>query len=135
MDVSIKDAVGEGRELLFNFTSVRMFQEVLSREKMHVPVYLKTTMPLSASREQRITTKYVPEAHHIYSIQLGKFRHPDWLAIDQFKDLGDIMLYQDNVGHLYIRLGPFESIENANEAMNQIKRRKWFETAFIMFEE
>jgi hypothetical protein len=135
VEAPIKASADVAAALSLSFTSIRMYQEVLNRKKEHVPLYLKTTMPLTESREQRVTVKYIPESNHVYSIQLGKFRHPDWLAVDQFKDLGDILLYEDNSGHLYIRLGPFGSLENANEAMNQIKRRKWFETAFIMYED
>jgi len=135
VETLLKESATAATNLSLSFTSVRMYQEVLAQKKEHIPLYLKSTMPIAESREQRVSMKYLPDPGHVYSVQLGKFRHPDWLAIDQFKDLGDIMLYEDTEGYLIVRLGPFESIENANEVMNQIKMRKWFETAFILYED
>ena len=105
------------------------------RKKEMIPSYIKPTTPLASSREKVVSIKYLPEKDHIYSVQLGKFRHPDWLEIDRFKELGDIILYEDDKKYLIVRMGPYESLENGNEVLNLVKKHRWFETAFLLYED
>jgi hypothetical protein len=67
-----------------------------------------------------------------YRVQLGSFSNPNWVVLNQVKDLGDFNTLKTATGLTSVHLGSFNSLEAAQSLLQKVKARPGFENAYVV---
>jgi len=67
-----------------------------------------------------------------YRVQLGSFSNPNWVVLNQLKDLGDFNTIKTATGLTSVHLGSFNSLEGAQSLLQKVKARPGFENAYVV---
>jgi hypothetical protein len=106
---------------------------------------VKPTAPVTKAPEKAPVTTPAPKAPESpvaapkpatkgieYRVQLGSFSNPNWVVLNQLKDLGDFKTIKTAAGLTSVHLGSFSSLESAQSLLQKVKARPGFENAYVV---
>jgi hypothetical protein len=67
-----------------------------------------------------------------YRVQLGSFSNPNWVVLNQLKDLGELNTLTTANGLTSVHLGTFRTLEAAQLFLPRVRARPGFENAYVV---
>lgn len=127
VNFDLAEVLGDAKKLVEKMEEVKP-----SAPKAPVNIPAPTPPPAPKAPEAPVAAPKPAAKGLEYRVQLGSFSNPNWVVLNQLKDLGDFNTIKTATGLTSVHLGSYSSLEAAQALLQKVKARPGFENAYVV---